>query len=182
MANIRSAKYDPDGVTIHLMIVDTERPEIEVNPETGEVVYGEEVEVGEPYLFVLTPESAKGISPQLRAKVQDIAIEPADPVEPPPEPTPEEIRAAMDPLAPNSLRQALIDNSIMPSEITALIAAMPDGEEKERTQATWEYAMYFTRSHPLTGTIGASKGLTPEQTDTMWLAALEKYGPYTGPR
>lgn len=48
-------------------------------------------------------------------------------------------------------------------------------DEPGRTaaQIEWEYATQIERDHPLVNNLSAQLGLTDEQIDAMWLAALE---------
>lgn len=87
-------------------------------------------------------------------------------------PTPAEVRANLPPLTARQFRLGLINAGISPSEVTAAIDAMPTGIEKDRAQIEWEYATTFTRTHALIASVALSLGLTDEQIDTMWTAAL----------
>ena len=94
---------------------------------------------------------------------------------PPPEPeppTPEEIRANMFPLTARQLRLGLVAAGILPSQVDAAIAAIPDEQAKAVAEIEWEYASQFERNHPLIVQIGTALGLTVEQIDTMWADAL----------
>ena len=94
---------------------------------------------------------------------------------PPPEPeplTPEEIRAAMPPLTARQLRLGLVGGGILPSQVDAAIAAIPDEQARAVAQIEWEYASQFERDHPLIEQVGTALGLTAEQIDTMWQAAM----------
>lgn len=90
----------------------------------------------------------------------------------PPEPTPEELRALMPVLSPRQFRDALIDADIMPDQVTAAIAQIPDEKQRAKALNAWEYPTQFTRTDPLIDQIGAMFSLTPEQIDTMWQQAL----------
>lgn len=86
----------------------------------------------------------------------------------PPEPTLEERRAAMRPLTPREFRDALIDNDIMPDQVTAAINQMEDLKARAKALNAWEYPTEFTRSDPLVEQIGTIFGLTPEMIDKLW--------------
>lgn len=49
---------------------------------------------------------------------------------------------------------------------------MPDGLDKVRAGIEWEYATTFSRMHPLIYTVAGAMGLSEEQIDDMWSAAL----------
>lgn len=91
--------------------------------------------------------------------------------QPIPEPTPEELRAAMRPLTPREFRDALIDNEIMPDQVTAAINQIADDKERAKALNAWEYPTQFTRTDPLVDQIGTIFGLTPEKIDKLWTEA-----------
>lgn len=90
----------------------------------------------------------------------------------PPPLTPEEARAAMRSLTARQLRLGLLDAGISPSAVSATIGGMPAGPDKDKAQIEWEYATTFNRTHPLIETVGGALGLTDQQIDAMWLAAV----------
>ncbi|WP_244519859.1 MULTISPECIES: hypothetical protein [unclassified Ensifer] len=92
---------------------------------------------------------------------------------PPPEPTPEELRARMQGLTARQFRLGLLAAGIPPAQVSATIEAMAAGPEKEKAQIEWEYATTFNRMHPLIATVGAALNLTDMQIDAMWRAALQ---------
>lgn len=94
------------------------------------------------------------------------------PYVPPPPLTPEEERAALADLTARQFRLGLLSAGIAPSQVAATIAAMPDGLDKERAGIEWEYAPTFSRTHPLISTVAGAMGLSEEQIDDMWSAAL----------
>ena len=63
--------------------------------------------------------------------------------------------------------------SIMPAQVDAAIAAIPDDQQRAVAEIEWEYATQFERMHPLIAQVGGAFGLTPEQIDGMWQAAME---------
>lgn len=96
------------------------------------------------------------------------------PPQPEPEPpTPEEIRASMPPLTPRQLRLGLVMNGYALGQVEQAISEIPDPQQKTIAEVEWEYATIFERANPLIDQIGAVLGLTPEQIDDMWMAALE---------
>jgi hypothetical protein len=69
------------------------------------------------------------------------------------------------------LRLALIEWGIMPSAILAQLQALPEGAQKEKALAAWEYANYFRRDHPLVLTLAGQMGLTAAQVDALFILA-----------
>lgn len=94
------------------------------------------------------------------------------PIAPYQAPTNEEIRASMRPLTARQFRLGLLNAGISPSTVTATIAAMPAGPDRDKAQIEWEFATTFNRMHPLIATVGAALGLTDQQIDAMWRGAL----------
>jgi len=96
------------------------------------------------------------------------------PPQPEPEPpTPEEIRASMPSLTSRQLRLGLVMNGYALGQVEQAISEIPDPQQKAIAEIEWEYATIFERANPLIDQIGAVLGLTPEQIDDMWMAALE---------
>lgn len=62
-------------------------------------------------------------------------------------------------------------DGVLPSDIEAIIGAIPD--QKERELALWAFhrATYFERLNPLIDQIGAALGLSPEDIDVAWEGA-----------
>lgn len=87
-------------------------------------------------------------------------------------PTPEQARQEMPSLTARQFRLGLVAGGKTPTQVTAVIDAMPEGAEKEVAKIEWEYATTFKRTHPLVMSLGGALGLTPEQIDTMWANAL----------
>lgn len=85
-------------------------------------------------------------------------------VEPEPEPLP--------PLTARQLRLGLIAAGISLASVEAAIADIEDATDREIAQVEWEYASQFDRDHPLIEQVGSALGLTPEQIDVAWLAAV----------
>ncbi|WP_372529645.1 hypothetical protein [Roseibium sp.] len=54
------------------------------------------------------------------------------------------------------------------ADVEALIAAMPDEEDRKRASIDWRTANEYERLHPLVVQISASLGLTPELVDSLW--------------
>jgi len=80
--------------------------------------------------------------------------------------------ASMPALSARQIRLGLVNSGFTLAEVSAVIDMMPDGLEKETALIEWEYATTFNRVHPLINTVGAALGLTDEQIDAMWVAAL----------
>lgn len=79
---------------------------------------------------------------------------------------------ALLPLTARQLRLGLLSASILPAQVGAAIAAIPDDQQRAAAEIEWEYASQFERDHPLIEQVGTAFGLTPEQIDTMWEEAL----------
>lgn len=90
----------------------------------------------------------------------------------PPVPTPEEIRAALPSLTARQLRLGLVSGGFVLTQVDTAIDAIPDPQAKAVAEIEWEYASQFERDHPLIEQVGTALGLSPEQIDTMWQAAL----------
>lgn len=93
-----------------------------------------------------------------------LPMDPGPIEQPPPEPTPGEIRALMPTLTARQLRLAMLTRL---DEVEGIIEASGD----RAMQIEWEYATTFERLHPAIIGIGAALGLTPEEIDTLWLDA-----------
>ncbi|ATB03626.1 hypothetical protein VP03_12340 [Sinorhizobium meliloti] len=76
-------------------------------------------------------------------------------------------------LTARQFRLGLVNNGLTPAQVTATIEAMPNGSAKETALIEWEYATTFNREHPLIATVGAALGLSDEQIDAMWVAAVD---------
>jgi hypothetical protein len=85
----------------------------------------------------------------------------------PPEPTLEEIRAAMPPITPRQLRLTLLSIGVTESQVDAALVNDPEG------QIEWKYATYFKRSHPLIDSLGVGFSITPVQIDSLWAYAQD---------
>lgn len=85
--------------------------------------------------------------------------------EPPPPPP-------LAPLSARQLRLGLVTNGFTLVQVEATIDAIENAQDREVARIEWEYASQFDRAHPLIEQVGAALGLTPEQIDTMWQAAL----------
>lgn len=99
---------------------------------------------------------------------QDMAAVQMPPLEPEPEPEP-----SLAPLTARQLRLGLVAAAgILPSQVDTAIAAIPDEAARAVAEIEWEYASQFERNHPLIEQVGTALGLTTEQIDTMWQAAM----------
>lgn len=83
-------------------------------------------------------------------------------------PTPGEVRASMPTVTARQLRHGLLNVNTDEADVEALIAAMPDEEERKRASIDWRTANEYERLHPLVVQISASLGLTPELVDSLW--------------
>ncbi|QRY69167.1 hypothetical protein JVX98_13170 [Ensifer sp. PDNC004] len=115
------------------------------------------------------PDDPYGLGPVIRKWMTENPDFPVGPYVPP---TVEEVRAGMQPLTARQFRLGLVNASISPSQVTATIAALPAGPDRDKAQIEWEYATTFNRMHPLIATVGAALGLTDTQIDAMWTAAI----------
>ena len=77
------------------------------------------------------------------------------------------------PLSAVQIRMGLLSAGIKESDVAAVIAAMPEGVEKDAAIIKWEKSDEYHRENPLIEAIGTSLGLTSEEIDTMWKAAEE---------
>lgn len=117
--------------------------------------------------FTATPGDVEAHSRQLFAEANAGTVAPYTP------PTQEEVRANMPTLTARQFRIGLIRGGFTLAQVTSAIEAMPEGATKEEAKIEWEYATTFDRTHPLIAMVGASLGLTDEQIDAMWVAAVD---------
>lgn len=87
--------------------------------------------------------------------------------EPPPAPP-----VTLAPLSARQLRLGLVGGGIALSSVEGAIAAIPDEQAKAVAEIEWQFASQFDRDHPLIEQVGTALGLTSEQIDSMWEAAL----------
>lgn len=116
------------------------------------------------------PDDSFGLNPTIRQWLTD---NPSFPIAPYVPPTAEEFRASLPPLSARQLRLGLVSNGMSPAQVQATLDAMPEGVDKDNALIEWEYATTFNRMHPLISTVGSSLGLTEEQIDAMWTAAVD---------
>lgn len=118
--------------------------------------------------YTSRPDDTFGLARAVRAAVDQWITDgkPIEPyVEPPAPPLP--------PLTARQLRLGLVSASILPSQVDAAITAIPDVTARAVAEIEWEYATQFERDHQLIEHVGVALGLTVEQIDAMWQAALE---------
>lgn len=84
-----------------------------------------------------------------------------------------ELRANMQPLTARQFRLGLISASITLTQVDNAIGAIVDDTERQIAQVEWMYAKTFNRLHPLVVILSATFGLTPEDVDTLWAAAVQ---------
>lgn len=70
------------------------------------------------------------------------------------------------PLTPRQLRRALLGIGITAAMVEAQIAS------DQETMIDWEYSTQFERNHPTVVSLGTALGMSSEQIDTLWRAAL----------
>lgn len=80
--------------------------------------------------------------------------------------------ARLTPLTARQFRLGLIEAGRSPDQVAAAIEGLPSGPDKEKAKIEWEYATTFNRTHPLIATVGGALGLSDQQIDAMWLAAV----------
>lgn len=91
----------------------------------------------------------------------------------PPEPTPEERRAAMPEITARQLRLTLRRGAgITPAMVESAIASIEDEGEREDALIEWEYASRYERLHPLIAQVADALELTDEAVDALWDQAL----------
>lgn len=133
---------------------------------------------GDRYIcdYVSSPDDPFGLAPTVRIAVEQWVVDgkPVAPYIPPPPPTAEEIRVAMPDLERWRVNTVIDLTPGLRDKINAAIEAMP---EPQRTISRNKLAdvQLFKRTDPLFDMIGGepSIGLSPEQIDAMWAAALE---------
>ncbi len=92
------------------------------------------------------------------------------PYTPPPEPTPEELRAQMPDKTPREFRDILTDMGIFPHVVAEKINEIPFDIERQKALNAWEVSTYISRIDPYVDMIGAMFDKTPAEIDTAWLA------------
>lgn len=102
---------------------------------------------------------------------------PPEPIDEPEPPTPEQIRAAMPVIYPTDfalllkgLVTANYPNGVLPSDVEAIIAAIPDQATRELARWDFNRAGKFERSNAWIDIIGAQFPMTPEEMDVAWMA------------
>ncbi|MCA1440310.1 hypothetical protein I6F07_08815 [Ensifer sp. IC4062] len=128
---------------------------------------------GETYdaIHCYRPDDTYGLNPLAG---QWLADNPQFPVQPYTPPTPAEIRASMSPLSARQFRLGLLDAGISPAEVDTALNALPAGIAKDSALIDWEYATTFNRMNPLISTVGTALGLTDDEIDVIWSAALNR--------
>lgn len=127
---------------------------------------------GETYdcSYCSRPDDTFGLNPTIRQWLNDNAgsyvVEPYVP------PTPDEARAAMRPLTRVAFRTAFKNAGMTTATITAAIFSVEDESLQEDMQIAWEDSIEFKRLDPVVLLIAERAAKTPEQIDTIWLAAL----------
>ncbi|WP_104663405.1 hypothetical protein [Ensifer adhaerens] len=117
------------------------------------------------------PDDTVGINPVIRQWLRDnpdVQIEAYTPPEPL---TEDALRQRMPSLTARQLRLGLVNANVSPSTVTATIAVMPTGPDRDKAQIEWEYATTFKRTHPLIATVGTALGLSDAEIDALWAAA-----------
>ena len=104
-----------------------------------------------------------------------IESEPEGPEEPeePEEPKPLPNVPSSYPLTARQLRLGLIRHGIPLSTIENTIDGISDQQERDEARVWWEYTNLIHWDHPMTQTLMALVGVTPENAAAMWLVAKE---------
>lgn len=68
-------------------------------------------------------------------------------------------------------RAALIDAGILPSQIDAAIAAIPDNSTRLKASEWWQYANYIERASGYVAGFAPQFGLTSAQVDALFISA-----------
>lgn len=127
---------------------------------------------------VVTPapgyaDSLEALAAQVVPAGVDYLIIPSGSLPPPPEPTPEERRAAMTPITARQLRLTLRrEAGITPAMVEGIISGIEDEGEREDALIEWEYASHYERLHPLIAQVADALELTDEAVDALWDQAL----------
>ncbi len=91
------------------------------------------------------------------------------PVQPP---TPEEVRASMPSITRRQLRLTLVRHGITLPSVSDAIDDMPEGLERDEMRIEWDDGTTYERLNPRLNAIADVLGLTQEQVDAMWDAAV----------
>jgi len=83
-------------------------------------------------------------------------------------PTLDELREQMSTVSARQLRHGLLSVQTDEEDVEAIIAAIPDVDERKRASIDWRTANEYERLHPLVIQISAALGLTPEVVDDLW--------------
>lgn len=79
------------------------------------------------------------------------------------------------PLPQRQFRDSLIDNGIMPDEVTEKINSIPFDIEREKAMNAWLFASEFRRDDDYIEMIAAMFELSSEDVDVMWLEATKEF-------
>lgn len=90
-----------------------------------------------------------------------------------PEPTPEELRAAMPPLTARQFLLGMIHAGVTETEVVAELDKIADPIDKAIAKVEWERAGQFERTHHLVVSLSATLGLTADQLDALWSFASD---------
>ncbi|MBY5849798.1 hypothetical protein HFN51_04400 [Rhizobium leguminosarum] len=90
---------------------------------------------------------------------------------PPPEPTPEELRAAFPPLKPTTFWRTAKEIGVRKADVIAQINTMEDLDAREDALIDIEECLSFLRLNPLVVSFTGTYNITPEQLDDLWLWA-----------
>lgn len=86
-------------------------------------------------------------------------------VAPQPQPTPAVVPLA---ISMRQARLALLGAGLL-DDVDAAIAAIPDATTRRAAQIEWEFSNEVQRFNPFTLMLGSGLGLSPEQTDALFI-------------
>ncbi|WP_426238186.1 hypothetical protein [Pararhizobium sp. DWP1-1-3] len=120
--------------------------------------------------YVTNPTDPYSLSPAIRQWFLDNPEFVIGPYVPPPEPTPEELRALMPALPRLTFRNRFKAAGMTTAVINNAIAAIEDESEQEDMQIAWEDTQSFGRLDPFVIMVATFAGKTSAQIDTIWTA------------
>ncbi len=126
--------------------------------------------VEEERIAVTNPTDPYGFSPEIRQWFLDNPEFVIGPYVPPPEPTPDELRALMPALPRLTFRNRFKAAGMTTAVINSAIASIDDESIQEDMQIAWEDTQSFGRLDPFVIMVATYAVKTPEQIDTIWTA------------
>jgi len=130
--------------------------------------------VGERYTceYLSDPDDTFGLAPTIRQwLITNAGNYEIAPYVPPPEPTIEEIRAAMPHITPRQFWIAASSIGVSKQDVLDVVATMTDEAEKIRMQIEILEATVYERTNPYIDDLSGVLGITGEQLDALWMWA-----------